>query len=313
MDIKNLEYFVEIVKSDFNLTIASRKLMVSQPALSQVIKAFEIEENIELFTRYKGRLRGLTPVGETFYKNALIMTENYRNMMHELREAAVKLKGKIRIGMPPLFLGFTFSEVLSTLISDNTDIEFEIIEAGSVNLGKSILSGELDLAILIQPSGIKKNLVSEHLIQSTELVAIMSVNNPLAKGGKIHFNDLNDRNLAIFDNTFATYHSVMERLEAEKIKPKKIIFSENWDYLLMFVRKSDFITVFPSQIKDVFLLNDVAEVRFHDPIPWNVVICRTKKKNYSRIEKFVFKSIIDYFNVRSPKNTVKATANERPD
>jgi len=295
MDIRYLEYFVEIVNSKFNLSLASKKLMISQPALSQIIKSFEIMENLQLFERYKGRLRDLTPSGRIFYKNALILIENYHHMMEELRETAGNVKGKIRIGIPPLILGIAFSEIISVMIAEHPEIEFEIIEAGSVELRKALMSKDLDLAVLVQPTEIASDFVNEFLVQESELTAFMSEDNPLAKKSKIHWSDLNDQFLAIFDSNYAVHHWIVEHLSAQNVNPKKTITSGNWDFLLMCTKKSAFITVFPSPIKNIFLLNGIQEVYFHDPIPWKVIICQTKKKRYSKIEKYVLKSMVEYF------------------
>jgi len=295
MDIRYLEYFVEIVNSDFNLSVASKKLRVSQPALSQVIKSFETAENVQLFERSKGRLQSLTPSGNVFYRNALILTENYRNMIEELRESAVKYKGKIKIGVPPLILGITFSEVLSTLISDNPDIEFEIKEAGSVELGETLLAKEVDIAVLIQPTDIDSDLIEEHMVQEGELSAFMSKSNPLAKKKKLYWSDLNNQMLAMLDSSYAIHHKIKSRFDKENVQPKKIITSCSWDFLLMSTKKSNFITIFQSPIQDVFLLNDIVAVPFHDPITWKVAVCQLKKKRYSRIEKLVLKTIISHF------------------
>lgn len=43
MDITQLKYFVCIVESDYNLSAASKKLHISQPALTQYIRKFEDE------------------------------------------------------------------------------------------------------------------------------------------------------------------------------------------------------------------------------------------------------------------------------
>jgi len=295
MDIKHLEYFVEIVNCKFNLSVASKKLRVSQPALSQVVKSFETNENIQLFERYKGRLQNLTPSGKLFYRNALLLTENYRNMLEELRESAVKVRGKIRIGIPPLILGITFSEILSSMISNNPDIEIEIVEAGSVELEKALLSKSLDLAVLIQPTDIDTDIVDEYLIQECELSAFMSVDNPLATKKKLLWSDLHNQVLALQDSSFKIHHKIMKRLDMENIQPKKIITSTSWDFLLMSTKKSNFITIFQSPIRDIFLLNDIAEVQFQEPIPWKVAICQVKKKRYSQIEKFVLKTMITHF------------------
>ena len=302
MDIKQLEYFVEIVKCNFNLSVASKNLRVSQPALSKVIKSFEDNENIQIFERYNGRLQNLTPSGKMLYQNALYLTENYQRMFEELREFSVEVRGKVRIGVPPLILGIAFPEILSSLISNNPDIEIEILEAGSVELEKGLLSKSLDLAVLIQPTHFDEGIVEEHLIQEGELSAFMSANNSLARKKKLLWSDLNNKTLALLDSSFKIHHKVKSRIDAEGIQPKKIITSTSWDFLLMSTRKSDFITIFQTAIKDIFLLKDITAVSFYDPIPWRVAICRLKKKQYTQIEKFVLKAIISHFAANEAEN-----------
>ena len=77
MDIKQLKNFVVIVESDFNLSETSKKIHISQPALSQMFLHFEREENIELFKRSNGRLQSLTPAGENFYYTAIELLKQY--------------------------------------------------------------------------------------------------------------------------------------------------------------------------------------------------------------------------------------------
>jgi DNA-binding transcriptional LysR family regulator len=296
MDIRHLEYFIEIVNCKFNLSQASRKLMVSQPALSQIIKTFEMEENIHLFERYKGRLQNLTPGGMIFYKNALLIMENYTNMMEELRETALKIKGKIRIGMPPLILGIAFSEIISTMIADYPDIKFEIVEAGAVELSRALTSGDLDLAALTYPTELDSEKVNEYFLHESELVAFMSASNPLAKKEKLHWSDLDDQMLAILDSSFTIHHMLMEVFDTRNVQPKKTVLSGSWDFVLMSTKKSNFITILQSSIEKVLLLEDIVKVPFHDPLPWRLTICQTKKPRYSQIEKSVLKTIISHFN-----------------
>lgn len=291
-------YFIEIVDSRFNLSAASKKLLVSQPALSQIIKSFEKEKNVQLFERSRGRLRGLTPAGEVFYKHALTLTEIHKQMLEELRDTDASVKGRIKIGIPPLILCIALSDVISSMISDNPDIEFEIVEAGALELGKALVSNELDLAVLIHPTNISADVVNEFLLQESELAAFMSKVHPLALARKsgLDWSDLNNQHLAMFDNTFSMHHKLMERLSSLDIRPKKIIMTGSWAFLLTLAKKSDFITVFQSQIKNLFLLDDIAEIPFNDPIPWTLVICQTKKKRYNKVEKYVLNQILGHFS-----------------
>lgn len=91
MDIRQLKYFIEIVNSDFNLSAASVKLCISQPALSILIKKFEQEEKTKIFERNKGIITGMTPSGLNFYRRALEVVDAYENMYNELRSNTLDL------------------------------------------------------------------------------------------------------------------------------------------------------------------------------------------------------------------------------
>ncbi|WKK92111.1 LysR family transcriptional regulator [Clostridioides difficile] len=230
MDIKQLKYFVEIVKSGFNLSIASKTLHISQPALSQIIKNFEESEDVYLFERYKGRLNGLTPAGERFYVNAEHIINEYKNMMEDLREDSVQFKGKVRIGIPPLILGIAFSDVVAQLVANNPDIEFDIVEKGAYDLNRMLILQELDYAVLLHPHKIDKSVVTEHVLQEDELTAFLNINHPLAKKDKIDWNDLNEQLLAIFNPTFMIHHKLMQKFTDENVKLKRYIMSGSWDF-----------------------------------------------------------------------------------
>ncbi|KWX72952.1 LysR family transcriptional regulator [Paenibacillus riograndensis] len=295
MDIKHLEYFIEIVNSSCNLSVAAKKLCVTQPSLSLLIKNFEDEENVNLFERYKGRLQNLTPAGERFFENAKILVKNYQNMLAELREDSFQFKGKIVIGIPPLILGIVFADILSGMLSANPDIKFEIIEAGAYELRRMLTLKELDFAILLQPTNIDPTTINEYLLQEDELTAFMSSSNPLANHEKIHWKQLNNEPLAIFNHTFMIHHKLLEQFKKENIQPQISILSASWDFLLQVTKRSKFITILPSPVHDFFNVSDIIEVPFHQPITWKVILCQPAKDRYSHVERHVKKIIIDHF------------------
>jgi DNA-binding transcriptional LysR family regulator len=296
MEIKQLQYFCAIVESHFNLSAASKKLHISQPALSQMIKTFEEEENIILFERSNGRLQNLTAVGENFYKNAQNVIEQYQYMIEQVREASSKMKGKIKIGIPPLVISVVFSKIITELIINNPDIKFEVIEIGAYELRKSLLLQEVDIAILLRPTKMSQANVEEKLLAVDELCAFMDIDNPLAKSKKLDWEQLNDQPLAIFDHTFMIHHKVNKQLEFKKVKPKISLMSASWDFLFRSTKGTNIITILPAPVSDYYPDPNIVKVPFHLPLNWEIVACRCKKTHYNNIEKYVYNSILEFFN-----------------
>lgn len=67
MNLQHLIYFKTVAESG-QVTIASKKLHTSQPAVSMSISALEAELDISLFEK-KGRLLKLTPYGKVFLEH----------------------------------------------------------------------------------------------------------------------------------------------------------------------------------------------------------------------------------------------------
>ncbi len=295
MDIYQLRYFVAIVESDFNLSMASRKHHISQPALTQAIKKFETEEKVELFTRANGRLSGLTNVGENFYNNALIVLEHHDRMLKDLRENSTVVRGKVRIGIPPLILTVLFTDFLSSLIIKNPDIRFEIIEEGAFELRRQLILQEIDFAILLQPTDLNPQVFKEEIIYINQLTCFMSKKHPLATQNSIQWTDLRQRKLAIFTHTFMIHHQLKRKFESLNIIPDIVLMSSSWDFLLESTRGSDFITILPSPVNNHFSYSDVKEIPFDPPFPWKVVLVYPIKSRYSRIENYTRQTMMSYF------------------
>lgn len=295
MDIKQLKNFVALVESDCNLSEASKKIHISQPALSKMIRNFEREENIELFERANGRLQGLSPAGENFYYNAIELIKHHEEMMESLRDASSKMKGKIKIGIPPLVNTVLFAEIIPKLILENPHIQFDIIENGAFELQKKLILQEIDVAVLLKPTNFMKNNVQEVLITNDALAAFMGQHHPLAQKEKLSWSDLNNEPMAIFSKSFMIHHYLRRKFESENIRPMIKIQSHSWDYLLQATENSNLITILPSPMSHFFSFKKCVKVEFEDPIHWQVVLCRQVKSRYTRVESFVFHRLLDYF------------------
>ncbi|MGM9972984.1 MAG: LysR family transcriptional regulator [Clostridiaceae bacterium] len=295
MDIKQLKNFVEIVESDFNISETSKKIHISQPALSKMIINFEREENVQLFERSYGRLIGLTPAGENFYYNAIELLKQHEEMMEGLRHAAAEAKGKIKIGIPPLVLTVLFSEIIPKLILKYPNIQFEILEIGALELKKSLVLQEVDIAILLNPTDFNKTTIEKIIIADDDLCAFMSKDNKLANNKKLHWSDLNNENLAIFSESFMINNYLMRKFDSESVKPNIKLKSNSWDYLLYSTESNNLITILPSPMDSFAHYENLVKLEFYDPINWEVILCRYKKNRYSRIETLIHNELIEYF------------------
>lgn len=107
MDIRQLRYFVAVAE-DLNFSRAARRLNMSQPPLSQQIKAVEEELGTTLLERNRRSVR-LTEPGRLFLLQARSILAQLDSAGDEVRRAARGEAGEIRIaftGSVPMFEPF---------------------------------------------------------------------------------------------------------------------------------------------------------------------------------------------------------------
>ena len=296
MDIRHLRCFISIVDNDFNLSRTSQNLYISQPTLSMMINDFETKEGIQLFKRAKGKIVGLTYIGENYYRDAKEIIKKYNEMYSNLHKSIAQIKGNISIGIPPLILSVVFAEILPKLILDNPDVNFIVKEFGAYSLKSDLLLENIDFAVLLHPERISKNIIDSFEIHRSELALFFSPEHHLANKGKIFWQDLHNEKIAIFDQTFMIHHQLVEAFERHNIYPNIILKSSSWDFLLGSVKINEkLLTILPLPMAEQYKSTEFVCRKIEEPIPWSVTLCRLKKNCYTNIEEYIFDSLLKAF------------------
>ena len=82
MELRTLKYFT-VVAEELNITHAAERLSMSQPPLSNQIKALEEELGTKLFVRGKRRLQ-LTEAGRLLYRSAQRILDLAEKTRHDV-------------------------------------------------------------------------------------------------------------------------------------------------------------------------------------------------------------------------------------
>ena len=205
MKLTQLEYFC-VAARYHNITRASKELFVTQPSVSNAIKALEEEFGVNLFYRNNNKLT-LTPEGEKFYQNAeelLAHADAVRSELHELRKQITP----VRIGIPPMLGTIYLPDMYLSLKEEFPDVDFRLYEYGSIKACELVLEEKLDLAIVnAEQSAIDKcNL---HIIDNEDLLFCVSKDHPLAEQSTLLLNMLTDESLVLFKAVGVNPHIIL--------------------------------------------------------------------------------------------------------
>lgn len=295
MDITHMEYLVNIVECGCNLSLAAKKIHISQSALSQFVTQFENNEGVQLFNRKNGRLDSLTESGEQILRYSKDVLAKYAELEIVIQNESARQQGTIRLGIPSLILRVYFANILPKFLLEHPNLDIQIVEGGGVELRKKFLANNLTYAILIEPTSLDSKKYEQHIIQMDEYVAFMDKNHPLAAKSILEWEDLNDHKLATFNKTFTTYHAISDKLKKERVQAKIDYESSTWDYLVELTYGNEIVTILPKPIAQFVDKERFAMVGFRDFIPFNIWLCRPYNIKLTEVESFVYEEILKIF------------------
>lgn len=177
MNEKHMQYVLTVLKEG-SFTNAAKKLYVSQPSLSQIIKTAESNLGAPIFDRSTDPIT-LTPAGQLYVEAARQVTTISTNLRKQVEELSKEEFGTIRLGIS-VQRGMELLPELSPRFKKRfPHVGLELHEQGSATMEKSVLEGEVGIALLTTFPR-HEELVYD-LIQKEQLVLIVNRECELAK------------------------------------------------------------------------------------------------------------------------------------
>lgn len=146
MNEKHMQYVLTVLKEG-SFTSAAKKLYVSQPSLSQIIKTAESNLGAPIFNRSTEPIT-LTPAGQLYVEAARQVTTISTNLKKQVEELSNEEFGKIRLGISVQRGMELLPELYPRFKKRFPHVEIELHEQGSATMEKSVLEGEVGIALL---------------------------------------------------------------------------------------------------------------------------------------------------------------------
>ena len=145
MNLKQALY-IQTIAREGNITAAAKKLYVSQPSLSQMVRQVENEYGVTLFDRTVSPLR-LTYAGEKYLQAAKTMLAANERLENELREIRQENSGLLRLGISVQRAIQILPVALPWFTMQYPKVSIDLREEGSARLEQLLEDGEIDLAL----------------------------------------------------------------------------------------------------------------------------------------------------------------------
>ena len=155
MDLRGLNYF-SVVAEELNFTRAAQRLNMSQPPLSNQIRALEEELGTPLFIRGSRSLQ-LTEAGKLLYRRSEQLLDLAERAREEIGALAMGMSGTLCLGSVAGRAPFLAARWLADFREEYPLVRFEIVNGSSDDIIEQIQRGFIELGIIAAPYD------SEHL------------------------------------------------------------------------------------------------------------------------------------------------------
>lgn len=177
INLKHIPAIMSIVREG-SITAASKKLYISQPALSQIVKSVEAELRAPLFERNGARLK-LTHAGELYVAAGQSIQDIERDLHARIDETSGEVYGELRLGISVQRGLQLLPYVIPSFIEKYPGVSIQLYEEGSARLERLVTEGQFDVAFITTTS--KRNHLRYVLIENEQLVLIAAKTTALAQ------------------------------------------------------------------------------------------------------------------------------------
>lgn len=164
MDFFQLRYFLAVAREG-SFARAAGRVHASQPSLSIQIKKLEDDLHCKLFQR-TARGVHLTSAGERVLASVERVFGEVKELRHDLGEKDLSPFQLVRIGIQPLLASVYLPSLLRDFLSENPQVQIQIIERSNAFLPELLLKGDVHLCLMARSDLLPKSVEARHLLTS---------------------------------------------------------------------------------------------------------------------------------------------------
>ncbi len=292
MDIRHLEYFVEVARQK-SFSKAANITHVSQSAISKMIKDLEAELGTSLFNRTSKYVQ-LTDAGMVFLDQAQQVVVMFHNLTTEFENKIKMEKGKIFIGLPPITSSTIFAELLGEFKKKYPQIEINLSEYGSKKVALAIQDGTLDIGVIcIVPDNEHFDSLS---FTKDPLFVIVSSQNPIGQLPSIELASLSNESFVLYSEDFSLHDEIINQCKKAGFSPNVIFETSQRELMTQIVAANLGIAFLPSEVCKELDSNRIASVPLVRPqIIHSMSIIWKKGRFMSHAARLWLQFAEDYF------------------
>lgn len=238
LNFNQLRAFYHAAKYE-SFTVASKKLFITQPAVTAQVKLFENECNLKLFKK-KGRNIFLTDEGKTLYEYARKIFEYEKELGNVIEEMSLLKRGTLRLGTTKTYARYFMPFMITSFRETYPHIKIHLDEGSSLEMTRSLLDFKNEVAVIATAEKVPE--VSFIPFSQEELVLILAPDHPLAKKTVLSFEELVKEPIIMKEVGSGTRRLVSELYSRQDCAPNVLMETSNTEFIKQVVQRGDGIS-----------------------------------------------------------------------
>ena len=218
MEDNRLKAFCLVVEMK-SFSKAAAETLVTQSAMSHLIKNLEAEMGVKLLNR-SVRTIIPTPAGRLFYSQAKKILEGYKTLGDDINKLIREIKGPLNLGASTVVARYLLPQVVYDFAKRYPEVQFNLSVSDTEGVINGVQQGNSDMGI-VEGNIPNKEIVLEE-IADDEIVLIASDENPLSKKARISQEDILSQPLIMPQAGSGLREFIEDFFRASKIDPKDV-------------------------------------------------------------------------------------------
>jgi DNA-binding transcriptional LysR family regulator len=200
MELRHLRYFVTVAE-ELNVSRASARLRISQPAVSRQLRDLEEELEVKLFDRQKSGLK-LTVAGENFLAHARDLLRRSNSAAQAMAAFRKPAKATLRVGYIAPVLASLLTPALRDFGNKSPEVEVVLREMAPGEQVKALRDGRIDLALPGNPCAELGKEFEIVVLRRIPFQAVLPDNHLLAQRKRVGLAELKEETFIGFDEEY---------------------------------------------------------------------------------------------------------------
>jgi LysR family cys regulon transcriptional activator len=296
MNLRQLQYVLEIARNGLSVSKAARSLNTSQPGISQQIRSLEAELGIDIFTRDKNRLTGLTVHGQSIVEHAEVALFNIQHINAVARAMKSRARKELVVATTHTKARYLLPSALKMFLETHPGISVTVNHGNPIQIMDDLATGLADVGLGPSISQTRDEIAILPF-REDERVLIVPKGHPLLGQDRVTLTDISQHPLITYHRSIESHAVIAGTFASAGIAPNIVLRAIDSGVIKRYVEEGMGVAILPRIAYSAEEDRGVCAIPIDGSLPPSITCI------YISQVRQVGLHVLDFIRILSPKLT----------